>query len=117
MIMIYDISIKNFNNVEVFRGQNLTEELTKQVLDKYTHFPIVNVWQSPKSKEERSEMFNNSLSINITNDECAMKCAKFLKDRCLNIESCKDCIFCRNGNCMIDDMPDGWLLEEGEQDE
>ena len=98
--MMYDISIKNFNNVEVFRGQNLTEELTKQVLDKYTHLPIVNVWQSPEPEEQNK----------------AKKYAKFLKNYCEK----KSCAFCDlydtdESICTVkEDYPCDWKLKAGD---
>ena len=53
--MMYDISIKNFNGNEIFRGQNLTEELTKLVIEKYANLPNVCIWQSPEKKEGESK--------------------------------------------------------------
>lgn len=68
--MTYDISVKNSNNIEVFRGQNFTEELTKLALERYAQYPNVSIWKTPETKEERQKMFeNSSLSINITHDE------------------------------------------------
>ena len=50
--MMYDVSIKNFNNIEIFRGQNLTEELTKMIIEKYSNLPNVCIWKSPDESED-----------------------------------------------------------------
>ena len=52
---MYDISIKNFNNIEILRGQNLSEELTKLIIEKYSNFPNVTIWKSPDQEKKEGE--------------------------------------------------------------
>ena len=111
--MMYDISVKNFNNVEVFRGQNFTEELTKLALERYSTYPFVNVWESPEPENKEDFAFNTQ------NDERVYNCAMFIKQHCKNIERCKDCIFGKYDNsgfyCLLnEENPEWWDLKEGD---
>lgn len=102
---MYDISIKNFNNIEVLRGQNLTEELTKLIIEKYSNFPNVTIWKTPQFEPEPEQK-----------EHYAKDCAEFLKNYC-DCKSCNSCQFHNHIECecilKVND-PCSWELKEGE---
>ena len=98
--MMYEISVKNLNNTEVFRGQNFTEELTKLAIERYSTYPIVNVWQSPEPEEPNQ----------------AKKYAEYLKNYC-DSRSCFHCqLYDHDESVCTVEHPCDWELKEGDSE-
>lgn len=115
---MYDISVKDSNGFEVFRGQNFTEELTKLAFEKYATYPVVHIFQSPYPEQEKKECNNaiENLTINISRDQWAKNCADFLKGYC-DSKNCTTCQFYNHTESICrcrDTLPCAWTLKEGD---